>query len=145
MKQLLKKKRHLAKEGGNMKVIWKGSISFGLVNIPVRMFTGGQSHNLDFDILRREDLREIKYKRVCRDDDKEVPWEDIVKGQTLAAPYSVRPKPMATVSTPLKWKELKRGLSPENFTKKNMLKRLERLGGIFLTESSEREWISRSV
>ncbi|HTK81162.1 MAG TPA: Ku protein [Bacteroidota bacterium] len=128
-----------------MKVIWKGSISSGLVNIPVRMFTGGQSHNLDFDILRREDLREIKYKRVCKDDDKEVPWEDIVKGQTLAAPYSVRPKPMATVSTPLKWKELKRGLSPENFTKKNMLKRLERLGGIFLTESSEREWISRSV
>lgn len=51
------------------------------------------------------------------------------KGQTLAAPYSVRPKPMATVSTPLKWKELKKGLTPENFTIKNMLKRIERLGG----------------
>lgn len=53
------------------------------------------------------------------------------KGQTLAAPYSVRPKPMATVSTPLKWNELKEGLSPGNFTIKNIHKRLEKVGDLF--------------
>lgn len=53
------------------------------------------------------------------------------RGQTLAAPYSVRPKPHATVSTPLKWNELKKGLSPENFTIKNINKRLEKVGDLF--------------
>ena len=52
-------------------------------------------------------------------------------GQTLAAPYSVRPKPHATVSTPLNWNELKKGLSPENFTIKNIHKRLEKYGDLF--------------
>ena len=53
------------------------------------------------------------------------------KGQTLAAPYSLRPKPGATVSTPLHWKEVKKGLSPRDFNIKNIFKRLERTGDIF--------------
>lgn len=52
-------------------------------------------------------------------------------GQTLAAPYSVRPKAHATVSTPLKWTELKKGLSPENFNIKNIHKRLAKTGDLF--------------
>lgn len=48
------------------------------------------------------------------------------KGQTLAAPYSVRPKPGATVSTPLEWSEVNDKLSPSQFTIKNVLKRFEK-------------------
>jgi len=51
--------------------------------------------------------------------------------QTLAAPYSVRPRPGATVSTPLHWEELKKGLKPENFTIKNIFDRLRDVGDIF--------------
>ncbi|MGN6646998.1 MAG: DNA ligase D [Cytophaga sp.] len=52
-------------------------------------------------------------------------------GQTLAAPYSVRPKPGATVSTPLEWKEVKKGLHPSQFTIKTIFKRLEKKGDLF--------------
>jgi len=53
------------------------------------------------------------------------------KGQTLAAPYSIRPKPGATVATPLEWKEVKKGLSPSQFTIKNIFIRLKQKGDIF--------------
>jgi bifunctional non-homologous end joining protein LigD len=53
------------------------------------------------------------------------------KGQTLAAPYSVRPKPGATVSTPLEWSEVNKKLDPKQFTIKNIFKRLEKKGDIF--------------
>lgn len=53
------------------------------------------------------------------------------KGQTLAAAYSVRPKPDATVSTPLKWEEVKPGLYPSKFTIKTICKRLEKEGDLF--------------
>lgn len=52
-------------------------------------------------------------------------------GQTLAAPYSVRPKAGATVSTPLEWKEVKKGLHPSQFTIKTIFKRLEKKGDLF--------------
>ena len=52
-------------------------------------------------------------------------------GQTLAAPYSVRPKPGATVSTPLEWKEVNAKLSPSHFTIKNMMKRLDKKGDLW--------------
>lgn len=52
-------------------------------------------------------------------------------GQTLAAPYSVRPKPGATVSTPVHWSELRQGIHPSMFTIKNMAKRLEQTGDLF--------------
>jgi bifunctional non-homologous end joining protein LigD len=53
------------------------------------------------------------------------------KGQTIACVYSVRPKPGATVSTPLFWEEVKKGLSPQNFTIKNLFERLKTEGDIF--------------
>jgi bifunctional non-homologous end joining protein LigD len=52
-------------------------------------------------------------------------------GQTLAAPYSVRPSPGATVSTPLRWQEVKKGLDPTKFTIRTLPKRLERIGDLW--------------
>lgn len=53
------------------------------------------------------------------------------RGQTIASVYSLRPKPGATVSTPLLWKEVKKGLSPKDFTIHNSLKRAKKMGDIF--------------
>jgi bifunctional non-homologous end joining protein LigD len=53
------------------------------------------------------------------------------KGQTIAAPYSVRPQKMATVSTPLKWEEVNNNLSPQQFTIQNILPRLEKTGDLW--------------
>ena len=52
-------------------------------------------------------------------------------GQTLACAYSVRPKPLATVSAPLEWKEVKHGLNPAQFTLKNMHERVKQKGDLF--------------
>lgn len=53
------------------------------------------------------------------------------RGQTIAAPYSVRPAPGAPVSTPLSWREVRRGLDPSRFTIKNTLRRLEKVGDLW--------------
>ena len=53
------------------------------------------------------------------------------KGQTLSCAYSLRPKPGATVSTPLDWKEVKKGLHPSNFNIKNIMARIEKKGDLF--------------
>lgn len=53
------------------------------------------------------------------------------RGATLAAPYSVRPKQGATVATPLRWNEVKKGLTPKKFTIKTIFKRLNRVGDLF--------------
>ena len=53
------------------------------------------------------------------------------KGQTLACAYSLRPKPGATVSTPLEWSEVKKGLHPSDFTFKNIMKRIDKKGDLF--------------
>lgn len=64
-----------------MRSIWRGSISFGLVNIPVRLFSASQVHEgIDLDMLHKEDHSPIRYARVCRSDGEEVPWDEIVKG-----------------------------------------------------------------
>jgi bifunctional non-homologous end joining protein LigD len=53
------------------------------------------------------------------------------KGKTLAAPYSVRPWPKATVSTPLKWAEVRKGLDPSKFTIRTLAKRLRTVGDLW--------------
>mgnify|MGYP001025092699 FL=1 len=63
-----------------MKAIWKGGISFGLINIPVRLFSGSVTHRIDLDMIRKKDRCAIESVRVCKKDGKEVPWEDIAKG-----------------------------------------------------------------
>ncbi|HEV2320611.1 MAG TPA: Ku protein, partial [Verrucomicrobiae bacterium] len=63
-----------------MRAIWKGSISFGLVSIPISLFPATQREELKFRMLRKSDLSPINYKRVAEADGKEVPWDQIVKG-----------------------------------------------------------------
>ena len=63
-----------------MRAIWKGSISFGLVNIPIGLFPATRKEEISFRQLREEDLSPIRYKRVAEVDGEEVPWEKIVKG-----------------------------------------------------------------
>jgi DNA end-binding protein Ku len=60
--------------------IWKGSISFGLLNIPVTVQKAEEGHELSFKMLDEKDLSPIKYKKVSAKDGKEVPWPRIVKG-----------------------------------------------------------------
>ena len=63
-----------------MKALWKGGISFGLVNIPVRLFSGSVTHRINLDMVRKKDQCAIQYVRVCKKDGKEVPWDEIAKG-----------------------------------------------------------------
>ncbi len=63
-----------------MRAIWKGSISFGLVNIPIALYPATRREDLKFRLLRESDLSPVNYKRVAEKDGKEVPWEKIVKG-----------------------------------------------------------------
>jgi DNA end-binding protein Ku len=62
------------------RAIWKGSISFGLVNIPIALYPATRREELKFRLLRKTDLSPVNYKRVAEKDDKEVPWDQIVKG-----------------------------------------------------------------
>ncbi len=63
-----------------MHTVWKGSISFGLVNIPVRMFTATEDKDIRFKYIHRECHTPIKYKKTCPSCNKDVQPEDIVKG-----------------------------------------------------------------
>jgi DNA end-binding protein Ku len=60
--------------------LWKGSISFGLVNIPVELFVGARDHTPRFRLLHRTDLSPISMERVCQTDGKAVAWDELVKG-----------------------------------------------------------------
>jgi DNA end-binding protein Ku len=66
------------------RAIWKGSISFGLVNIPIALYPATRREELKFRLLRKSDLSPVSYKRVAEKDGKEVPWEQIVKGYEYA-------------------------------------------------------------
>ncbi|HSX07709.1 MAG TPA: Ku protein [Candidatus Saccharimonadales bacterium] len=64
-----------------MHTLWNGSISFGLVNIPVRMFSATETREgIELNLLHKTDHAPIRYARICRKDGKEVAWDDIVKG-----------------------------------------------------------------
>jgi len=66
-----------------MRSIWTGPSGFGLVNIPIKMYSGIQESDLDLDMLDKKDLANIKFKRVNEHTGKEVAWGDIVKGYKL--------------------------------------------------------------
>ncbi|MEO6004989.1 MAG: Ku protein [Opitutus sp.] len=63
-----------------MRSLWKGSINFGLVNIPVSLYPATRREELSFRLLRSTDLSPVNYKRVAQTDGREVPWGQIVKG-----------------------------------------------------------------
>jgi DNA end-binding protein Ku len=62
-----------------MRALWKGTISFGLVTIPVSLYPATKREELKFRLLRKSDQSPVDYKRVAADG-KEVPWDQIVKG-----------------------------------------------------------------
>jgi len=72
-----------------MRSIWKGSIGFGLVNIPVKLFSAVQAGNLDFDMLDGRDHSRIRFQRVNEQTHKEVPYDKIVKGYKLDDDYVI--------------------------------------------------------
>lgn len=63
-----------------MRAMWSGSLSFGLVNIPVRLFSATREEALNFDLLHEKDKSRIRYAKVCRHEEREVPNEEIVRG-----------------------------------------------------------------
>ena len=63
-----------------MRPIWKGTISFGLVSIPISLYPATRREELKFRLLRSSDLSPVNYKRVAEADGLEVPWDQIVKG-----------------------------------------------------------------
>ena len=75
-----------------MRAIWKGSIGFGLVNIPVRMYSAVQNSTLDLDMLDKKDHSNIRFKRVNENTGREVPWENIVRGYLVNKKYVVLDK-----------------------------------------------------
>jgi DNA end-binding protein Ku len=76
------KKKRTPKRSGkpSLRPIWTGSIEFGLVNIPVKLYSAQSSSNLDFDLLDKRDFSRVRYRRVNEKTGREVPWDQIVKG-----------------------------------------------------------------
>lgn len=72
-----------------MRSIWTGSISFGLINIPVKLFSAVQESSLDLDMLDKNDHGNIKFKRVNEDTGKEVAFANIVKGYKIDEKYVI--------------------------------------------------------
>jgi len=72
-----------------MRSLWRGSIGFGLVNIPVKLFSAVQSSHLDLDMLDGKDHARIKFKRVNENTAKEVPYDRIVKGYLVNDQYVI--------------------------------------------------------
>jgi DNA end-binding protein Ku len=66
-----------------MRAIWKGAISFGLVSIPVRLFTATEERDVSFHQVHRTDGGRVRYRRICTVDGEEVPYADIAKGYEL--------------------------------------------------------------
>lgn len=72
-----------------MRAIWSGAIGFGLVNIPVKLFSAVQDSELDLDMLDKKDHANIHFQRVNANTGKEVPWKNIVRGYKVDDRYVV--------------------------------------------------------
>lgn len=72
-----------------MRAIWTGAIGFGLVNIPIRIFSATQDSNLDLDMLDKKDHAKIRFKRVNEDSGREVSWDNIVKAYDYDGKYVI--------------------------------------------------------
>lgn len=62
------------------RAMWKGSIAFGLVNIPIELYSAVRDHRPKFRLLHAKDESPVSYERVCQSEGKPVGWEDLVKG-----------------------------------------------------------------
>jgi len=72
-----------------MKAIWNGAIGFGLVNIPIKIYSAVETSKLDLDMLDKSDFSNIRFKRVNEKTGKEVKWENIVKGYLKGDKYII--------------------------------------------------------
>ncbi|TFF40690.1 non-homologous end joining protein Ku [Mucilaginibacter psychrotolerans] len=72
-----------------MRAIWTGSIGFGLVNIPIKLYSATQTSSLDFDMLDSRDHERIRFQRINERTKKEVPYDKIVKGYKLDDDYVI--------------------------------------------------------
>ena len=63
-----------------MRAIWKGAVSFGLVNVPVRLYSATENHDVQFRQVHVSDGGRIRYRRICQIDGEEVSYDDIAKG-----------------------------------------------------------------
>ena len=72
-----------------MRAIWNGAIGFGLVNIPIKLYSATEESNIDLDMLDKDDLENINFKRVNSKTGKEVKWANIVKGYKIEDRYIV--------------------------------------------------------
>ena len=72
-----------------MRSLWTGAIGFGLVNIPVKLYSATQQSDLDLDMLDKKDHSNIKFKRVSEKTGKEVPWANIVRAYNYEGNYVV--------------------------------------------------------
>src|SRR5207248_10720656 len=61
------------------RALWTGSVTFGLVNVPVRIYTAVHEHKLDFHLVHEKDDGPIGYQKICKLEDKPVPNDEIVK------------------------------------------------------------------
>lgn len=75
-----------------MRSIWKGAINFGLVNIPVKLYSATQQSSLDLDMVDSRDMGRIRFQRVNENTGKEVKWENITKAYDLKGNYVVLEK-----------------------------------------------------
>ena len=66
-----------------MRAMWKGSVSFGLVSIPVKMYGATSTHDISFRQVRSSDGSRVKYKRVAEADGEVVEYSEIAKGYEL--------------------------------------------------------------
>ena len=64
--------------------MWKGSIAFGLVNIPVELYSAVRDHRPKFRLLHAKDEAPVRYERICQTEGKPVAWDDLVKGYEYA-------------------------------------------------------------
>ncbi|HEU4345565.1 MAG TPA: Ku protein [Candidatus Binatia bacterium] len=74
------KHKRKAKTTTSSRPIWKGSLDFGLVSIPVALYSAQAAGRIDFDLIDKRDFSRVRYRRVNEKTGREVPWDQIVKG-----------------------------------------------------------------
>src|SRR4051794_24918584 len=83
----------VGKETASSRALWTGTISFGLVNIPVRLFSATKSHDIAFHQVEDKTGKRIHNKRVVEGGNREVPFDHIVKGYEVSKGKIVRVEP----------------------------------------------------
>ncbi|PYJ28621.1 MAG: Ku protein [Verrucomicrobia bacterium] len=96
------------------RAIWKGSISFGLVNIPIALYPATRREELRFRLLRKSDLSPVNYKRVAEKDGKEVPWDQIVKGYEYEKGKLKDTNKVGVAKVVIKTRQYLAGVKPED-------------------------------